>query len=151
MRSISFRIFDVFLNVFYLKLKLKFRKILKSLNLMQHAVMMNSVVRMAHAFLWFNDAIVAMNAEIDQTRKTAVVDRENFFAQQESALSNQGGATGMLIVEMVAMKIIANVSTSQSYLTVIIFIIFGNKFNEKCACTCKYYWLVKKLQSMLSF
>lgn len=91
-----------------------------------------------------------MNAEIDQTRKTAVVDRENFFAQQESALSNRGGATDMLIVEMEAMKIIANVSTSQPYLNVII-IIFGNKFNEKCACTCKYYWLVKKLQSMLSF
>lgn len=73
-----------------------------------------------------------MNAEIDQTKKTAVVDRENFFAQQESALSNQGGATDMLIVEMEAMKIIANVSTAQPNLIVII---FGNKFNEKCACT----------------
>lgn len=66
---------------------------------------------MAHAFLLASDAIVAMNAEIDQTKKTAVVDKENSFAQQESASLNQEDAIDMLIVEMEAMKIIANVST----------------------------------------
>ena len=76
---------------------------------MQLAAMMNSVVKMEHASLLASDAIAAMNAEIDQMRKTAVVDQENSFAQQESASSNQEDAIDMLIVEMEVMKIIVNV------------------------------------------
>ena len=119
-----------FLNVVKLNIDFKYLKIIKIHNLMQLAAMMNSVVKMEHAFQLASDAIAAMNAEIDQMRKIAVVDQENSFAQQGSASSNQEDAIDMLIVEMEVMKTIVNVSLS-NFTSKLFF--FGYKFYKKCA------------------